>query len=151
MDISSLLNDVRPKQSETTDFDIPGDTLRISPKCTATNVNVKVRAEALGDQTPLQSHKHSLRHWQAPTKRTFPKDEQLTPRQHEAEAQGSAHDRCQNITRPKPKRKFSRRTKTGCLTCRRRKKKCDEARPAFIGKNCVKGGFPCDGYDPRSF
>jgi hypothetical protein len=29
----------------------------------------------------------------------------------------------------KRKRNFSNRTKTGCLTCRTRKKKCDEARP----------------------
>lgn len=31
---------------------------------------------------------------------------------------------------PKRKRVFSNRTKTGCLTCRRRKKKCDEQHPA---------------------
>ena len=30
---------------------------------------------------------------------------------------------------PKRKRIFSNRTKTGCLTCRRRKKKCDEGQP----------------------
>jgi hypothetical protein len=30
---------------------------------------------------------------------------------------------------PKRKRNFSNRTKTGCLTCRTRKKKCDEAQP----------------------
>jgi hypothetical protein len=30
--------------------------------------------------------------------------------------------------RQRRKRKFSNRTKTGCMTCRRRKKKCDEAR-----------------------
>lgn len=29
----------------------------------------------------------------------------------------------------KRKRNFSNRTKTGCLTCRKRKKKCDEAKP----------------------
>lgn len=29
----------------------------------------------------------------------------------------------------KRKRNFSNRTKTGCVTCRKRKKKCDEARP----------------------
>jgi hypothetical protein len=29
----------------------------------------------------------------------------------------------------KRKRNFSNRTKTGCMTCRRRKKKCDESRP----------------------
>ena len=31
--------------------------------------------------------------------------------------------------RKRRKRVFSNRTKTGCLTCRKRKKKCDEARP----------------------
>ena len=30
---------------------------------------------------------------------------------------------------PKRKRNFSNRTKTGCMTCRRRKKKCDETHP----------------------
>jgi hypothetical protein len=30
---------------------------------------------------------------------------------------------------PKRKRVFSNRTKTGCMTCRRRKKKCDEGQP----------------------
>lgn len=30
---------------------------------------------------------------------------------------------------PKRKRVFSNRTKTGCMTCRKRKKKCDEAHP----------------------
>lgn len=29
----------------------------------------------------------------------------------------------------KRKRNFSNRTKTGCMTCRRRKKKCDEQKP----------------------
>jgi hypothetical protein len=29
----------------------------------------------------------------------------------------------------KRKRNFSNRTKTGCLTCRKRKKKCDEQKP----------------------
>jgi hypothetical protein len=29
----------------------------------------------------------------------------------------------------KRKRNFSNRTKTGCLTCRKRKKKCDETKP----------------------
>ena len=42
------------------------------------------------------------------------------------------------------KRKFSNRSKTGCLTCRKRKKKCDEARP--VCKTCDRGSFKCDGY-----
>ncbi|KAI1332770.1 hypothetical protein F5Y16DRAFT_125127 [Xylariaceae sp. FL0255] len=44
----------------------------------------------------------------------------------------------------KRKRNFSNRTKTGCLTCRKRKKKCDETKPECT--NCVRGGFICHGY-----
>ncbi|KAJ5587946.1 Maltose/galactoside acetyltransferase [Penicillium hispanicum] len=76
---------------------------------------------------------------------------------------------------PKRKRVFSNRTKTGCMTCRRRKKKCDEQHPACessregdframkrssgvngrkliisIGNNCIRGGFLCEGYTSRS-
>ncbi|KAF3905854.1 hypothetical protein AA313_de0207548 [Arthrobotrys entomopaga] len=44
----------------------------------------------------------------------------------------------------KRKRIFSNRTKTGCITCRRRKKKCDEGKPHC--NNCNRGGFKCGGY-----
>ncbi|ORY10882.1 hypothetical protein BCR34DRAFT_588314 [Clohesyomyces aquaticus] len=44
----------------------------------------------------------------------------------------------------KRKRVFANRTKTGCGTCRRRKKKCDEAKPEC--NNCNRGGFVCEGY-----
>lgn len=39
------------------------------------------------------------------------------------------------------------RSKTGCGTCRRRKKKCDETKPACM--NCEKNNVVCDGYAPR--
>ncbi|KAK6495861.1 Maltose acetyltransferase [Arthrobotrys musiformis] len=44
----------------------------------------------------------------------------------------------------KRKRVFSNRTKTGCITCRQRKKKCDEGKPHC--DNCKRGGFTCGGY-----
>ncbi|KAH8696898.1 hypothetical protein GQ44DRAFT_733544 [Phaeosphaeriaceae sp. PMI808] len=44
----------------------------------------------------------------------------------------------------KRKRPFMKRTKTGCGTCRRRKKKCDEAKPKC--NNCERNGFICAGY-----
>ncbi|KAF9882361.1 bacterial transferase hexapeptide [Colletotrichum karsti] len=47
----------------------------------------------------------------------------------------------------KRKRNFSNRTKTGCLTCRKRKKKCDEQKPEC--SNCIRGGFICAGYPPQ--
>lgn len=68
----------------------------------------------------------------------------------------------------KRKRVFSNRTKTGCMTCRKRKKKCDEQHPAcklrifpfdrrlqhsvtfLSGNNCLKGGFLCAGYSTRN-
>jgi hypothetical protein len=43
------------------------------------------------------------------------------------------------------KRAFSRRSKTGCLTCRERRIKCDETKP--ICKNCVKSKRCCN-YQP---
>ncbi|MCJ1285744.1 hypothetical protein MMC26_005085 [Xylographa opegraphella] len=39
------------------------------------------------------------------------------------------------------------RSKTGCLTCRRRKKKCDEAKPCCL--NCQKNAVVCEGYTPK--
>ncbi len=44
--------------------------------------------------------------------------------------------------------KLSRkRTKTGCLTCRRRRIKCGEERP--VCRNCVKSKRSCEGYNQR--
>lgn len=46
---------------------------------------------------------------------------------------------------PTRKRKFNNRTKTGCLTCRRRKKKCDETHP--ICEQPFIRIFSCDSCD----
>ncbi|EXJ83962.1 hypothetical protein A1O3_04629 [Capronia epimyces CBS 606.96] len=39
------------------------------------------------------------------------------------------------------------RTKTGCLTCRRRRKKCDEGKPEC--QNCLRNSFVCEGYQQQ--
>ncbi|KAK7995285.1 hypothetical protein PG990_014058 [Apiospora arundinis] len=44
------------------------------------------------------------------------------------------------------KKEIKRRTKTGCLTCRKRRIKCDEQHP--VCKNCQKSKRDCMGYDP---
>lgn len=44
------------------------------------------------------------------------------------------------------KKEIKRRTKTGCLTCRKRRIKCDEGHP--ICRNCQKSKRECLGYDP---
>ncbi|KAL6908641.1 hypothetical protein GGI43DRAFT_149823 [Trichoderma evansii] len=45
-----------------------------------------------------------------------------------------------------PKKEIKRRTKTGCLTCRKRRIKCDETHPTC--NNCRKSKRECLGYDP---
>ncbi|KAI1823116.1 hypothetical protein F4861DRAFT_348514 [Xylaria intraflava] len=40
-----------------------------------------------------------------------------------------------------------RRTKTGCLTCRKRRIKCDEGKPTC--NNCLKSKRQCEGYNQR--
>ncbi|KUJ14977.1 uncharacterized protein LY89DRAFT_698502 [Mollisia scopiformis] len=40
------------------------------------------------------------------------------------------------------------RSKTGCITCRRRKKKCDETKPGCI--NCEKNSVKCEGYPEKT-
>jgi hypothetical protein len=44
-------------------------------------------------------------------------------------------------------RQSRRRTKTGCLTCRKRRIKCGEERP--ICNNCIKSKRHCEGYNQR--
>ena len=53
----------------------------------------------------------------------------------------AATSRCQIFHEPK---RFSRRTRSGCSTCRTRKIKCDEARPFCA--NCKKSRLSCPGY-----
>lgn len=52
-----------------------------------------------------------------------------------------------NISQSQPfTQEIKRRTKTGCLTCRKRRIKCDEKYP--VCKNCSKSDRICLGYDP---
>ncbi|KAE8444652.1 hypothetical protein EG329_014400 [Mollisiaceae sp. DMI_Dod_QoI] len=40
------------------------------------------------------------------------------------------------------------RSKTGCITCRKRKKKCDETKPGCM--NCEKNSVKCEGYPEKT-
>lgn len=46
-----------------------------------------------------------------------------------------------------PNPKMRKRTKTGCLTCRKRRIKCGEERPTCA--NCIKSKRQCEGYNQR--
>ncbi|KAI9685767.1 MAG: hypothetical protein M1822_004327 [Bathelium mastoideum] len=41
------------------------------------------------------------------------------------------------------------RSKSGCFTCRKRKKKCDEAKPSC--NQCLKNNVVCEGYPPKAY
>ncbi|KAL4930019.1 uncharacterized protein BDV17DRAFT_46708 [Aspergillus undulatus] len=100
-------------------------------------------AEAL--QRDAQGPDVASKNWDGinrPTEGPMPREQ--------ARAPSLSQDRPQNAVQVAPRRKrvFSNRTKTGCLTCRRRKKKCDEQHPNC--NNCTRGGFICEGYSTRS-
>lgn len=56
----------------------------------------------------------------------------------QARADGSGHS-----SQSKRKRNFSHRTKTGCFTCRRRKKKCDEQKPECMISRPYPSRYQC--------
>ena len=61
-------------------------------------------------------------------------------------AGSEAVGRTEQSTAPRT-RASRRRTKTGCLTCRKRRIKCGEERP--ICNNCIKSKRHCEGYNQR--
>ena len=40
------------------------------------------------------------------------------------------------------------KVRTGCITCKRRRKKCDEGKPTC--RTCLKSGTECEGYKTKS-
>jgi len=52
-----------------------------------------------------------------------------------------------NTGGPSTNAKMRKRTKTGCLTCRKRRIKCGEERPTC--GNCIKSKRQCEGYNQR--
>ncbi|KAI9839971.1 MAG: hypothetical protein M1819_000163 [Sarea resinae] len=85
----------------------------------------------------------------------YPAQGQLPPGQH-PNVTSSPHNQQMRYPIPAPdgrimsggrhKKEIKRRTKTGCLTCRKRRIKCDEAHPTC--RNCQKSKRECLGYDP---
>ncbi|THZ10215.1 hypothetical protein D6C95_00714 [Aureobasidium pullulans] len=59
---------------------------------------------------------------------------------------GAPHMNTNQLPGTRHKKEIKRRTKTGCLTCRKRRIKCDEAHPHC--RNCQKSKRECLGYDP---
>jgi len=63
---------------------------------------------------------------------------------HKIPLDGTDTSKAEAALRAKLSRK---RTKTGCLTCRKRRIKCGEERP--VCKNCIKSKRHCEGYSQR--
>ncbi|KAJ4531469.1 hypothetical protein HRR77_009454 [Exophiala dermatitidis] len=51
-------------------------------------------------------------------------------------------------TKQTRKRKWAPKVRSGCKTCKIRRKRCDETKPVCM--RCVQGGYKCDGYDAAS-
>ncbi|KAL6248678.1 hypothetical protein RBB50_004933 [Rhinocladiella similis] len=49
------------------------------------------------------------------------------------------------VSPEKRRRKWARKVRSGCKTCKMRRKKCDEARPCCL--RCITDHYLCDGYD----
>jgi hypothetical protein len=47
---------------------------------------------------------------------------------------------------PARKKRYAPKVRTGCITCRKRRVKCDENKPACW--KCTNLGYHCDGYEP---
>ncbi|KAK6441567.1 hypothetical protein LTR95_002212 [Oleoguttula sp. CCFEE 5521] len=93
----------------------------------------------------LATHLHSID--QSTPSRDSPEDNETN---HHSAPRSSEYspDVYGDSSNNKRKRNFSNRTKSGCLTCRSRKKKCDETKPACA--NCVRGNFTCAGYGGKA-
>lgn len=80
-------------------------------------------------------------HGHSPDSQSFPEHHSYTT----TRPIKSPTKRLDDASRETKKRAFTHRTKTGCMTCRKRKKKCDEHKPTCL--NCAKGSFKCEGYE----
>ncbi|GKU15555.1 unnamed protein product, partial [Fusarium langsethiae] len=49
--------------------------------------------------------------------------------------------------RAQRQRTFAPKARTGCLTCKKRHKKCGEEKPTCL--RCKAGGYVCDGYETK--
>ncbi|KAF2763127.1 hypothetical protein EJ05DRAFT_26911 [Pseudovirgaria hyperparasitica] len=65
----------------------------------------------------------------------------------DVEGQKNGTDKSNTRNQANVSAKLRKRTKTGCLTCRKRRIKCGEERP--ICSNCIKSKRQCEGYNPR--
>ncbi|KAI1169026.1 hypothetical protein F5B18DRAFT_5880 [Nemania serpens] len=61
---------------------------------------------------------------------------------------GSYWDLLRRNTPPVKRRATHAKARTGCLTCKKRRVKCDEARPHCA--RCIKSGHKCTGYQDRA-
>ena len=110
--------------------------------------------EAMLAESVIKFQQSQQNQQSSPTRQTqsAPVDDPSPPRDEDDEhpLQTEDEDQMQDSFSMDPKRRkrnFSNRTKSGCHTCRSRKKKCDEGKPNC--KNCERGGFQCSGYGPK--
>ncbi|KAF2746944.1 hypothetical protein M011DRAFT_403701 [Sporormia fimetaria CBS 119925] len=119
----SGLSSISDNRSESRDFDGPSNLLSIVvPKLEERDlVLADVKAEPISEESPI-----------SPTE--------------PARRRGRGRPRVHPPKSPISSSKAKARSKTGCTTCRKRKKKCDETRPFCL--SCQKNNIHCEGYKP---
>jgi hypothetical protein len=91
----------------------PGNNVRDSSFAEQTPLTDDLALQSAGEISSEETHRSTI---------SAPAAEPL---------QSDLHAR-DHIIQPKRKRAFSRRSKTGCITCRSRRKKCDERKPSCM-------------------
>lgn len=91
----------------------PGNNVRDSSYAEQTPLTDDLALQSAGEISSEETHRSTI---------SAPAAEPL---------QSDLHAR-DHIIQPKRKRAFSRRSKTGCITCRSRRKKCDERKPSCM-------------------
>ncbi|KAF4126111.1 AT hook [Geosmithia morbida] len=134
-------NDIRWEQSsddglavtklEPTEDDVDFDDLKSAPTAPTTPIEPLPTVNGQ-QQQQQQQHQQQQQQQQQQTKQKRPRGR---PRKHPLTPTVNAN----KVTKG--------RSKTGCITCRKRKKKCDEAKPRCM--NCEKNAVVCEGYHEK--
>jgi hypothetical protein len=115
-----------------------------------TNSQVDVQVQKLpSGKTFIQPIIGALGATQFPTKPSTDYTQSVSEDAQEKDPDGDvdSKDSTQTIGDPVTYHKMRKRTKTGCLTCRKRRIKCGEEKPTC--SNCIKSKRQCEGYNQR--
>ncbi|TRX92563.1 hypothetical protein FHL15_006490 [Xylaria flabelliformis] len=97
---------------------------------------------------PVEDDSFRMDDVQEAPRTSAPKSERLSPGHQQKTKRPRGRPRKHPLNPQVANSKIAKgRSKTGCITCRKRKKKCDEAKPRCL--NCEKNAVVCEGYHEK--